>query len=213
MSVTGEQILAKAEANVGQHEVPMGSNSGPFVEACQHDTFLGGTGWPWCAAHVCRVAKDCGVPLAYNGAGAHDIADHHTASQQTVASAKPGDVCDWNEGTGHTSILKEKTSATTWTTVDGNWGDAVAVAQHSVASLRKVWRIPGVSDAPASPPRPVPVFVVTTSASGHRKVLFVTKIAGHREAAKRRVARWVVRHSIGRFKNGITIKRAKRVVK
>jgi hypothetical protein len=206
MSVTGAAIVEKALSFKGQHEV--GDNEGPFVEACQNDTFHGGTGWPWCAAFVCHVAKLCGVPLAYNSAGAHDLADHHEASRQSIDSARPGDVCDWVTGEGHTSILVAKGPPGSWTTIDGNWGDAVAEPTHPVSELRKVWRIPGVDNTPPARKPKIPVYTIATSHNGHRKLLFVTK---HEHGGKKRVAHWIVRHTLAKVApNGITIKRAKR---
>ena len=203
MTVTGADIVARAKTHLGQHESPMGSNTGAFVESCQRCTFLAGTGWPWCAAFVCKVAKQCGVPLAYNGAGAHDLADHHQATAQTVATAQPGDVCDWNVGSGHTSILVSK-QGSSWTTIDGNWGDQVSETNHPVMELRKVWRIPGVSGAPAPPPRKrLPVFTVATSQHGQRKILF-------RARTKAGLTDWLIHHTLTRLApNGITITRPK----
>lgn len=214
MSVTGAAVVAKAREFKGQHEEPMGSNTGAFVEACQHDTFLGGTGWPWCAAFVCHIAHLCGVSLApNNSAGAHDLADRHRACWVTNrADWKPGMVVDYNEGSGHTGILTGVDLANgTVTSIDGNWGDSVTEHTMSISIIRAVWRIPGVENALVVKPKPVPVFIVTTSRSGHRKVLFITR---KEHGGKRRLARWILRHSIARIApNGITIRRGKRRLK
>lgn len=218
MSVTGAEIVTKARSYRGQHEEPMGSNTGPFVEECQHDTFLGGTSWPWCAAFVCKVCVDCGVGLApNNSAGAHDLANRHSAEWVADHAAwEPGMVVDYNIGTGHTGILTgvDLASATV-TSCDGNWSDAVTEHTMPISEIRSVWRIPGVtygSGVTAKPkPRPVPVLVVTTSANGHRKLLFVTRA---KDGGKRRVARWIVRHTLARVApHGITVRRSRRVVK
>lgn len=203
MTVPGNQVALEAAKYLGRAEDPSGSNTGPFVIKCQRCTFLAGTRWPWCAAFVCFIAAKLGVPLAYNSAGAHDLANHHTATRQTIESAMPGDVCDWNLGSGHTSILEAK-GAASWTTIDGNWGDKVARVAHPLSELRMVWRIPGVSDAaPVPKPPRLPRFVITTSASGHRKVLYRTD-------SKRGLYKWLAAHNIAGFANGITISRARR---
>ncbi len=205
---TGADVVAKARTYRGNRENPMGSNSGTFVQACQHATFLGGTGWPWCAAFVCYVAKMIGHALAYNGAGAHDIADHH---KPWVAKAdwKPGMVVDYNEGTGHTGILTGVDHARgVVTSIDGNWNDQVTEHEMPMSIIRAVWRIPGVTyvagTAPAPDAKTLPPFVVTTtSATGHTKVLFTTR-------SKHRLTRWLNRHILTRVApNGITIHRGK----
>jgi hypothetical protein len=209
MIVTGAQIVAIAKKDVGQREIPLGSNTGPFVVQAQRATFLGGTGWPWCAAEVCYIAKRAGVPLAYNGAGAHDIADHHKP-WINPAVAKPGMILDLNEGSGHTcTIVAVHIDSGTFTTVDGNWGDEVSlVTTHRVSEVRAIWRIPGVSygstpPAPAVKPKRLPPFVVTTSASGHRKVVFTT-------SKKRNLVRWLTTHQLSKlFPNGLTISRGR----
>jgi len=211
-TVTGEDIVAKAREYKGNAEVPTGSNTGPFVEGCQRDTFLAGTGWPWCAAFVCRVAKDCGVPLAYDGAGAHDLADHHKP-WVAAADVHVGMVVDYNIGTGHTGIVTSVDLASgTLTSCDGNWSDAVTEHTMPLSEVRSFWAIPGVQYGkvvvpPKPKPRRVPAFVIATSAGGERKVLFATRV---RDGGKGRVARWIRRHTIPA--NGITVRRVKRVV-
>jgi hypothetical protein len=199
--VTGTQIVAKAKSYLGKAEVPLGSNTGPFVLACQHDTFLGGTGWPWCAAFVCKVAKDTGVPLAYNGAGAHDLADHH---KPWVApqNAEPGMILDVNEGSGHTCVIAAVNHAAhTFDTTNGNWADKVSEVTFPWSAARAVWKIPGVKyqsgTAPKPPPARPPAWVVTTGASGHKKVF----------RTKKGLIHYLQTHV---FPNGITIKKAKR---
>jgi hypothetical protein len=192
---TGKLIVTTAENWKGQHEVPMGSNTGTFVIACQHSTFLGGTGWPWCAAFVCHVAAKAGVPLAYNGAGAHDLANHHTATKKTFVEAQPGDVVDFNIGSGHTGILVSK-EGNSVTTIDGNWADAVTQHVTPVYQVRGFWRIPGVSGQAAPAPRKPPAWVVTTGASGHKKVF----------RRKKGLIHYLQTHV---FPNGITIHRPK----
>lgn len=198
--IPGSAIVKRATDLIGQHEVPLGSNKGFFVEQCQRCTFLGGTGWPWCAAFICKVARDCGVPLAYNSAGAHDLANHHAPIPLPLAKA--GDVVDFNIGSGHTGILLGHGPPGFVTTVDGNWGDKVQRVQHPVNLVRKVWRIPGVSDAPPPARRRKPLWVVTTSASGKTKVAF-------RARRKSRVLRWLRNRNFRRHL-AFTIRRKRR---
>lgn len=206
-TATGADVVAAARKHKGASEVPAGSNTGPFVLECQRSTFLGGTGWPWCAAFVCWAAKAVGHPLAYNGAGAHDIADHHKPWVPT-SQVKPGMVVDYNIGSGHTGIVTGIDPHTgTVTSIDGNWGDAVTEHVMPLSEVRAFWAIPGVQYGAAPTPKPkpkrLPPFVVATSASGHRKVLFTS-------TNKRHLARWLNKHVLTRVApNGITITRGK----
>lgn len=204
---TGTQIVNEAKKHIGAHEHPLGSNSGPFVEACQRATFLAGTGWPWCAAFEDYVCRQAGAPLAYNGAGAHDQADHHKPWVD-AAHVEPGMMVDYNIGSGHTGIVVNVDHHTgTVTSIDGNWSDSVVEHALPLASVRAFWRVPGVNygTGPALvKPRRLPGFVVATSESGHRKVVF-------RAEKKRGLIKWLGAHNLARlFPNGITVTRAKR---
>jgi hypothetical protein len=213
MSLAGHDIVTKARSYRGLQEQPLGSNRGPFVQKCQADTFLAGTGWPWCAAFVCHVAKECGVPLAYNGAGAHDMADHHKP-WVPMGQVHPGMVVDYAIGSGHTGIVTGiDLRSATLTSIDGNWSDAVVEHVMPLSDVRAVWMIPGVQYGKVAPPTKAPttppakptvprkrVFVIATSASGHRKILF-------RAAKKRRILRWLQNHAGRAALNGITITR------
>lgn len=202
MTVTGADVVKQAMTHLGAHEDPMGSNRGIFVGDCQRATGCPGTGWPWCAGFVCRVAHEVGLTLPHRSCNAHALADYYP--DVPLEHAKPGDVFDWNIGDGHTSIMIEKGDG--WVkTIDGNWADAVTIVTHPANEIRRIWRIPGVDNTP--PPKPhhhKPRWIVTTtSASGHTKVLFV---AGR----KRRLTRWLLHHTIDVIApNGITIHRGK----
>lgn len=206
--VTGARIVKVAHEYVGRTESPVGSNTGPFVLQCQRATFLAGTRWPWCAAFIAFVAEQCGVKLGYPSAGAHDLADHYVRAgySVTLADAKPGDIVDLNIGSGHTAIIvsHDRTHGVLHT-IDGNWNDRVSEVEHPVSQVRHIWRIPGVSVAqpPVHTPK-FPPFVVATSASGHRKILF-------RARRKKRLLSWLGVHNLALLApNGITITRRKK---
>jgi hypothetical protein len=213
MSVTGSRIVEVALSFKGRAEVPAGSNRGPFVQACQADTWLSGTGWPWCAAFVCHVARLCGVPLTgANSAGAHDLANRHAANWITdKARWKPGMAVDYNLGSGHTGILiGVDLRAGVVTSCDGNFGDKVTVHTEPISLVRAVWAIPGVTyvTTPAPPvvvPKHLPPFVVSTSANGTRKVLFTAQ-------KKAGLVAWLTSRSLAKIApNGITIRRGRAV--
>lgn len=200
---TGHDVLAKARSQLGVHEDPMGSNSGAHVETYQHATWLAGTGWPWCVAFVQWVFREVGAPLPNLGAGAWALLDWAKSVGWAVNTPEPGDVVILSEGSGH-ACLFERFEGTDVVTIDGNWGDRVGEQRHPRSIVKGYIRnkhlaYPGTK-VKARKPR---LFQVTTSHSGHRKIVFVAK-------NRRRVARWIAHHTLGRFPNGITITRRKR---
>ena len=50
--------LEWARQHVGEREDPPGSNRGRFVQLCQSQTWLGGTGWPWSGRVVRLPSKE-----------------------------------------------------------------------------------------------------------------------------------------------------------
>jgi hypothetical protein len=197
--VTGKMVVAEARKHAGQGEDPVGSNRGLFVQKCQAATFLSGTGWPWCAAFVCRICELLGIPLNYPSAGAHDLANHYAARKVSHADAKPGMIVDYNIGSGHTGILTS-ISQDAVRSIDGNWADHVTEHRMPLSSVRGIWALPHVDYdqklPDVAPPKKLPPWVATTSATGHKKVF----------RRKRGLIHWLQSRT---FPNGITIKRAK----
>ncbi len=200
---TGHDVIRKARSQIGVTEHPLGSNSGREVEEYQRATWLAGTGWPWCVAFCQWVFRELGVPLPNGGAGAWALLDWAKSVGWAVNDPRPGDICILSEGSGH-ACLFERFEGTDVVTVDGNWGDRVGEQRHSKAIVKgyvrnKHLEHPGAK-VKARRPR---LFQVATSHSGHRKVVFVAK-------KRRRVARWIAHHTLGRFPNGITITRGRK---
>jgi len=211
-TITGADVVKRARSYIGQHEDPLGSNTGWFVQECQRATFLAGTGWPWCAAFVCEVCKALHDSLApNNSAGAHDLANRHQP-WVPASAVKPGMVVDYNIGSGHTGIVTAIDLHTgTVTSCDGNWSDAVVEHSMPLSEVRAFWAIPGVTYTTTPTPKPpvkkLPPFVVATSASGHRKILF-TSPGG--TAGKKSLMAWLTAHSLAKLApNGVTITRGK----
>ncbi len=174
------RALAWVVSHIGEHEVPMGSNTGPFVVSCQRATWLGGTRWPWCVATWVKAWTFVGRKLPYRGAGAYATLAWHQKNLPgwvvPLERAKPGAAVIWNIGAGHLSMLEKPYSQTKPMvhTVDGNVSDQVkrCVRHHSL--------VRGVVDPPekvvlVKPAKP-PLFEVVTSESGH-KVLYVSTAA------------------------------------
>ena len=132
-----EKVVRIASGEIGVHEEPMGSNSGPRVRQYQRATFLGGTNWPWCAAWVCWVWKQAGHPLPYPTASAYGMLDWAKRAGWVIPSKQltPGDPVVFNVGSGHVSIFSHWKGDTIHT-IDGNHFNAVLKAarpHHLVA--------------------------------------------------------------------------------
>jgi hypothetical protein len=197
--------LSWAQRNVGQHEQPMGSNTGPFVRSCQAATWLSGTRWPWCIAFWVKAWRVAGVVLPYLGAGAYATLDwyrKHLPGWVVPASrARPGALVIFNIGTGHGGMLSRPFAETDpWIeTVDGNIGDKVSRNRRHISNVRGVID-PPEAGAPPAPPVKKPVFEVVTSASGHTKVVYVSGS----KAISRKLGAILNRYG------GVTIRRRKR---
>lgn len=172
--------LAWAKNHLGETEHPRGSNRGPFVQLCQSQTWLPGTGWPWCVAFWIAAWKlGAKRKLPYLGAGAYAFLDWHRrhlpAWVVPIQRAKPGAACVFNVGAGHLSMLAKPYSATApyVETIDGNVSDQVARRRRHVKLLRGVVDPPETVKEPIKRPRP-PVYEVVTSASGHSQVVYVS---------------------------------------
>jgi hypothetical protein len=190
-----------AKSQIGQHEVPMGSNTGPFVFSCQSSTWLGGTHWPWCIAFIQKAWQEAGRKLPWLGAGAYAMLDwaRKEGWDRTVGHCVPGDICIWNIGAGHGSLLEFYDRDTGMvTTVDGNVSDAVGRHIRPQRLLRGCIHIPEVDTKPPAKP---PLFEVATGASGHAMVVW----SGTRKGLLGAMARL-----IAKYPGGFTIRRRKR---
>jgi hypothetical protein len=190
------------EDNVGQHEVPMGSNTGPFVLRCQASTWLPGSGWPWCCATIIKAWTVGGFALPWKGAGAYALLDWYKAHlPKTVVplkNARPGAAVVFNIGTGHVGMLeKPYDGGSSVHTIDGNWQDAVTRVAHPVGLVCGVVDPveTGLPEA-AKPPR----FEVATSANGHSKLVYVSG----EKAISRKLGQLLNRYG------GVTIRRRKK---
>src|SRR6185436_1835590 len=103
-----DRALQVARGQIGVHEQPMGSNTGPQVREYQAATFLGGTGWPWCSAFVLWCWQKAGHPLPYKTAGAYDFLNWAKRKGWARSSTElvPGDLVVFNVGSGHISMFE-----------------------------------------------------------------------------------------------------------
>lgn len=168
-----KKVLDIAKSQVGTHEVPDGSNSGPKVREYQKATWLSGTGWPWCAAFVCWCQEQAGQKLIEPSAGAWDLVNRATRNGQgrqvPLAGARPGDLVAFNIGSGHIGIYMDH-DGNTVTTCDGNASNQVKVCTRPIHSIYKVVHITSQVIHPPRPPKP-PLYQLVTSEDGHRQVV------------------------------------------
>jgi hypothetical protein len=204
MATEHAKVVAWLSKNVGQHEVPPGSNTGPFVQSCQAATWLAGTRFPWCVATWVKAWTVAGRTLPYRGAGAYSMLAwykaHLPAWVVPLNRAKPGAAVILNIGSGHLATLEHAyAGGPTVETIDGNWGDAVARVKHPVTLVRGVID-PAEKDTGVIPPAKPPVFEVVTSASGHAKLVY----SSGAKAVGRKLPALLNRYG------GLTIKRRKK---
>lgn len=189
--------LQWARRQLGQHEQPPGSNTGPFVVECQRATWLAGTRWPWCVAFYLRAWQAVGQPLPWRGAGAWAFLTWARSAGWAVPleRAKPGDAIVWRFGAGHCSMLDEPYGATRplVVTIDGNVADSVRRCSRPAGQVLGAIHVHSTAQRPQRPP----LFDVATSVSGHRKLLLV----GGRSKVARQLGRLFNRYG------GLTVSR------
>lgn len=173
-----DAVVKWAEGELGIHEDPPGSNTGERVRFYQRHTWLGGTNWPWCAAFDDTAWEvGGGYKLPFPSAGAHDLGDRARAAGwvTTIDKLIPGDLLDWNVGSGHLSIfLSYDPKTKKIRSIDGNVSDRVDYRERSAALLRYAIHVPEkpvvVPPIVKKPPR----YEVVTSESGTTKVVYVS---------------------------------------
>lgn len=167
-----DKALHAAIGELGVTEHPMGSNSGQRVREYQAATFLGGTGWPWCSGFCCWSWERAGRPLPYKTASAYGMLNWARGAGWVRPSSAlvPGDLVVFNIGAGHIAMF-ERWDGSTIHTVDGNHMNAVGRAARSHSLVAGGIHIP---EAAYVPPKPVPkpYWVIATSESGHRVLVF-----------------------------------------
>lgn len=139
-----QKTLAWAIKNIGQKEIPAGSNSGPFVQACQKATWLGGTGWPWCAAFCLAATQAAGFTGLDRTAGAWDALARAAKKGWSVEPKEyekviPGDLVVFNTGSGHIAIVEsfsEQGGVVYCNSVDGNASDQVKRCTRPLSSVK-----------------------------------------------------------------------------
>lgn len=124
----GGKMVALAQAEVGQAESPKGSNNSPRIAVYRSATPGAGVG-PWCAYFVSWLARTAGSPVGDAGQGYGRVDDLYAWAKRAGkaipaagAPIQPGDFMVWDE---HIGIVESINADGSYTTIDGNYGDAV----------------------------------------------------------------------------------------
>jgi hypothetical protein len=165
-----------AVSHIGKTEEPMGSNSGPFVQACQKCTWLGGTGWPWCSAFTLAATQAAGFFGLDRTASAWDALDRAARKgwslpPEKFPAAVSGDLVVFNIGSGHVAVLEKFESVggeTVVHTIDGNASDQVKRCERPLSLVRGFITWPE-KDLPAGRQRKL--VQVVGGESGKRKLV------------------------------------------
>jgi hypothetical protein len=128
------RMVALARNEVGQAEMPPGSNDSPRIAMYRTATTGSGVG-PWCAYFTSWLARTAGVPVGEQGQGFGSVDALYAWAQRTgraipVASGtpQPGDLIVWDE---HIGIVESVLPDGRIQTIEGNSSDRVARRIHA----------------------------------------------------------------------------------
>ena len=138
------EVMARAHAEVGEHEWPPGSNMGEIVEYL-HSVGLGG-GYPWCAAFATWVLKKEGFKHFPPNPASADSWGKWAKSKgctKPVRNSMRGDLWCWEWGNNdgmldHIGFVDEGVKGTQAWYLDGNvgaYGGSVTDAARSVSAV------------------------------------------------------------------------------
>ncbi|MBS1845718.1 MAG: CHAP domain-containing protein [Actinobacteria bacterium] len=129
-STAGLAAVAAAKTQVGQAEMPPGSNESPRI-AEYRSAVQGAVVGPWCADFASWCAAQAGIPLGENGEGFQGVGalwEWAEASGRAIpadeGSPAPGDLIVW--GSDHVGIIEAVDPDGTIHTIEGNSSDEVA---------------------------------------------------------------------------------------
>ena len=147
------RMVELAQKEVGVVEVPKNSNRGKRVQEYQRATWLDGTGWAWCAAFICWLAKEAGMTKGRpQTAGAWDFERwaRKTSGVELIkpapADIRPGDIVIFKFS--HIGLAVAKPSGSTVKTIEGNTdakgsreGGGVYRKTRRLSKIRSIVRI------------------------------------------------------------------------
>lgn len=140
----GQNIANKAASHVGEHEQPMGSNTGPEVDA--YLAYVGlSPGQPWCAAFACSmvyrtlVGMDLTTYYHPKTGSTHEVLYWGQANGTVMleSAPAPGDLgcLIYDASHGHTVICVGQQIDGIVPTVEGNFNNAVERNTRRIASM------------------------------------------------------------------------------
>ena len=130
----GAQMVALAQAEIGQTEQPPGSNDSPRIAEYRTATAGSGIG-PWCNYFVSWAAKQAGVPLGEQGQGFGAVAATWDWAQRTgraiqpTEKPNPGDLIVWDGR--HIGMVESVLPDGRIQTIEGNSSNMVTRRVHS----------------------------------------------------------------------------------
>jgi uncharacterized protein (TIGR02594 family) len=176
-------IVPIAERELGVHEVPMGSNTGHRVREYQAATFLGGTGWPWCAAFVNWVWRRAGTKWPYHSASAWGMLSWAHAHGAQVWLPKAGDAVVFNWGDGHIAIFTRFIAGGV-EVIGGNQDDQVSRKVYPKSTVKGYINATKFTAHPKPPKPRKPYWELVESAGGHTYIVW-------RGGRGKKLPRWV----------------------
>ena len=124
------EAVAAARTQVGQAEMPPGSNESPRISEYR-SAVQGAVVGPWCADFASWCAAQAGIPLGENGEGFQSVGalwEWAEGSGRAVPASEgppqPGDLIVW--GSEHVGIIESVDPDGTIHTIEGNSEDQVA---------------------------------------------------------------------------------------
>lgn len=136
-----ERVLTHAKSDLGVQESPLGSNSGPRVDAMLANTGLSG-GYKWCAAAVATWGIEAlggRWPLP-RSASCDDLLSYGSKHGVIHNSPKPGDVFlrlqSPTDATHTGFVLDADGSESSFRTIEGNSGDSVQSNTLSTSGMK-----------------------------------------------------------------------------
>jgi hypothetical protein len=130
----GAQMVAIAQAEIGQTEQPPGSNDSPRIAEYRSATAGSGVG-PWCNYFVSWAAKQAGAPLGEQGQGfgavaaTWDWAQRTGRAMQPTEKPNPGDLIVWDGR--HIGMVESVLPDGRIQTIEGNSSNMVTRRVHS----------------------------------------------------------------------------------
>jgi hypothetical protein len=130
----GQRALAIATGQLGQAEIPPGSNEGPAIAGYRAAVEGSYGGAPWCAYFVSWAAAQAGFPLGEEGQGygaVEQIQDWGARTGRLLpagAIPQPGDIILY--GGRHVGLVEAVNPDGSLTTIEGNY-------QHQVSRVHR----------------------------------------------------------------------------